>query len=212
MKRKTTQKRKIRFWMHKLGYILIMAAVIAAGRYIYTALEENDPAIDSVFVADTQQEAIELEAVTLDQVVDGDTLWIIDQSGNRSKIRLIGIDTPESVHPDVSSNNEYGQMASDYTKYLLADQTTVYLQYDQEREDQYERTLAYVWLSDDVDVSSDQDVRNHMLNAILVADGYAYDKVYEPNHAYADRFRQLRMEAEEQTVGLWQYQGFKDLW
>ena len=52
----------------------------------------------------------------------------------------------------------------------------------------------------------------NMLNARLIADGYAYDKVYEPNDKYADVFHTLRISSQEAGNGLWKYQGFSELW
>ncbi len=152
-----------------------------------------------------------LHAVSLKYVIDGDTI-MIDNNGSEEKVRFIGIDTPESVNADASKNNEYGEMASEYTKSILEAYDTVYLQYDEQTTDEYGRTLAYVWLTNDVDLYDIDDIGCYMLNAKLVADGYAYDKVYEPNHAYANIFNAYRLEAEEETRGLWQYEGFAKLW
>ncbi len=140
----------------------------------------------------------ELDEVSLLSVVDGDTIWVEYSDKEKPvKIRLIGIDTPESVHSDESKNTEYGIMASDHTKELLKDVETVFLEYDEEKEDQYGRTLAYVYLSDEGSLS------DSMLNAKILADGYALDKVYEPNHKYADVFHALRTVAESDEKGLW---------
>ncbi len=139
-------------------------------------------------------------------VVDGDTIKVtID--GTEKTVRLIGIDTPESVNPDESKNNEYGEYASEYTKSLLQNVNTLYLEYDESKEDTYGRTLAYVWFSDD-----SADAETGMLNGLLVAKGYAYDKVYMPNNRYADRFMQFRMKAKNDKAGLWAYDGFAALW
>lgn len=144
-------------------------------------------------------------------VVDGDTINVC-LNGKEEKVRLIGVDTPESVHTDSSKNNEFGNMASDYTKSLLKGTEYVYLQYDTSKTDTYDRILAYVWLSNDVDVESGYDIDEYMLNAILVENGYAYDKVYEPNTYYALYFEYLRENAEENNIGLWVYDGFHSLW
>lgn len=77
-----------------------------------------------------------LEEVDLVRVVDGDTI-IINTAGEDISVRLIGVDTPESVNPDKNKNNEYGSMASEYTKELLADVRTLYLQYDVTKTDKY---------------------------------------------------------------------------
>lgn len=139
-------------------------------------------------------------------VVDGDTI-IVEIDGKETTVRLIGIDTPESVNPDESKNTEYGTYASEYTKTLLSNITTVYLEYDVSTEDTYGRTLAYVWLNNNT-----SDIEANMLNAILVAKGYAYDKVYMPNNKYSDIFMELRLKAISNNSGLWKYSGFKELW
>lgn len=152
-----------------------------------------------------------LEEVDLVRVVDGDTI-IINTAGEDISVRLIGVDTPESVNPDKNKNNEYGSMASEYTKELLADVRTLYLQYDVTKTDKYGRMLAYVWLDNNINTLSQSDICDNMLNAILVENGYAYDKAYMPNKEYSDVFAELRETAENSGTGLWQYPEFAELW
>ncbi len=147
----------------------------------------------------------------LETVVDGDTIIVNTSDRKGFKVRLIGVDTPESVHSDESKNNEYGTMASDYTKLLLKNATVVYLQYDEAEKDVYDRDLCYVWLKEDVDTTSTQDISNYMLNGILLRNGYAHDKAYIPNVKYIDVFAQLREDAENTKAGLWQFQEFEQL-
>ncbi len=146
-----------------------------------------------------------LEEVSLVRVVDGDTLTIVAEDGLEYKVRLIGIDTPESVHADKTKNNEYGKMASEHTKEILADVDTLYLEYDKQVTDKYNRTLAYVWFSPET-----EDI-NNMLNARIIADGFAVDKVYKPNNKYADEFAKICNEASENGKGLWEDDGFHEL-
>jgi micrococcal nuclease len=168
----------------------------------------NIPSTDTNEVAAVDNN---LEPAKLIAVIDGDTL-LVEKNGIEVKVRLIGMDTPESVHSDESKNTVYGTYASDYTKALLESNDYIYLQYDKEAVDQYGRTLAYVWLKDNVDVNSVDDVKDSMLNAILVKDGYAMSKVYGPNDEYAEVFGQLKEEAKTNLKGLWTYDEFKDLW
>lgn len=137
---------------------------------------------------------------------DGDTI-VVAIDGQEYTVRLIGIDTPESVNPDESKNNEYGVMASEYTKTLLSSISDVYLEFDKSSEDQYGRLLAYVYLTDDR-----SDPTTNMLNAILVENGYAVDKVYMPNDKYSTLFYDLCIDAQTTNAGLWVYDGFKQLW
>ena len=145
----------------------------------------------------------ELTEVTLVRVVDGDTI-VVNVNGSEEKVRMIGVDTPESVHSDSTKNNEYGDMASTFTKEYMKNYTTLYLQYDVSSKDQYGRTLAYVWLEDDVDTSNQQDIETYMYNAILLKEGYAINKEDPPNTAYADVFEQIRDNAELNNIGLWE--------
>jgi micrococcal nuclease len=76
-------------------------------------------------------------------VIDGDTIEV--RINNRTeKVRFIGVDTPETVHP-TKGEEPYGREASDYTKSQLNDQS-VGLEFDVEKRDRYGRLLAYVWL------------------------------------------------------------------
>lgn len=145
-----------------------------------------------------------IEAKVID-VVDGDTLDVAI-GGNSYRVRLIGIDTPESVNPDETKNTEWGEKASEHTKSIMNNIPIVYLEYDEEPTDKYGRTLAYVWLVNDM-----SDVM-YMLNARIIADGYAINKVYEPNVKYAGKLQEIRESAEENQAGLWREEGFAELW
>ena len=156
-------------------------------------------------VKTNSSEEVILEQVTLVHIADGDTVTIITEDGYEYRVRLIGIDTPESVNPDEAKNNEFGLLASDHTKELLKDTDTIYLEYDKEKTDQYGRILAYVWLCEDT-----TELTN-MLNARILAEGYAVDKVYEPNDKYASQFEILKLSAKEKKNGLWAYDEFAGL-
>ncbi len=118
----------------------------------------------------------------LERVVDGDTIIVHDPDGNRLRVRLTGINAPESVHEDESKNTEEGRQASKFMKELLEDVDVVYLEYDEAQFDQYERTLAYVWI--------DIDGTYVMVNEIMLATDYAEPVYIKPNLRYANIFRQ----------------------
>lgn len=111
------------------------------------------------------------------RVVDGDT-FVVDFNGKEEKVRLIGIDTPESVHPDSSKNTAAGVTASEYTKSLLTGKS-VELEFDVQERDKYGRLLAYVY------------VDGYMLNKKLLQDGYAVIATYPPNVKYVDDFKAI---------------------
>ena len=117
----------------------------------------------------------------LERVVDGDTIIVHDPDNNRLRVRLTGINAPESALEDESKNTEEGRDASKFLKELLADVKTVYLEYDEGRYDQYERTLAYVWI--------DTGSTYIMVNEVMLATGHANHVYIKPNLRYADTFR-----------------------
>lgn len=126
---------------------------------------------------------------TVQRVVDGDT--IVVDGGTR--VRLIGVDTPESVAPN-TPRECFGEEASAFTGSLLPAGTEVRMVYDVERTDRYERTLAYVYRVDD----------KVFVNATLVAAGYASAATFAPNVAHADEFADLAAGARAANRGLWQ--------
>ena len=117
----------------------------------------------------------------LERVVDGDTLIVRDSDNNRLRVRLTGINAPESVLEDESKNTDEGRDASKFLKELLADVKTVYLEYDEGQFDQYGRTLAYVWI--------DTGTTYIMVNEVILATGHAKPVYIKPNLRYADTFR-----------------------
>lgn len=150
-----------------------------------------------------------LYEVSVTKVVDGDTLRCM-YNGEEIKVRLNLIDTPESVSPNQEDNNEYGEMASNYTKSLLQVGDTIYLQFDKQTTDMYGRTLAYIWLSNQVDVSNPDDIKEYMINYILIEDGYARVALYN-NDLYYDLFMEAEKEAYARQIGLWQYEEYRSM-
>lgn len=150
-----------------------------------------------------------LYEASVTKIVDGDTLWCL-YNGEELKVRFNLIDTPESVSPDQEKNNQYGVMASDYTKSLIRPGDTIYLQFDEEKTDMYGRTLAYIWLSDQVDVSDLDDIKQYMINYILIENGYAQVALYN-NELYYDLFLEAEKEAAETQTGLWQYDEYRNM-
>lgn len=100
--------------------------------------------------------------------MDADTLFV-EKDGELQKVRLLGINAPESVNPNRYANSEEGRQASKYVKELLEPCKFVYLEKDlfAEDKDKYGRLLRYVWLN-----KNTADSRN-MLNLKLIKDGYA---------------------------------------
>jgi micrococcal nuclease len=125
------------------------------------------------------------------KVVDGDTFWINDGSQKGLKIRLIGIDAPESRNSWSKETAYFGKESADYLATLIAGQK-VRLEYDVGHLDRYGRTLAYVYLEDGT-----------FVNASLVKNGYATVMTVPPNVKFARTFLKLERRARNQKKGLW---------
>lgn len=126
------------------------------------------------------------QSIMVTRVVDGDTIEI---SGG-SKVRLIGVDTPETVKPGVKPQ-PFGKEASDFTKSLLEGKE-VNLEFDVQEKDKYGRLLAYVYLPDGT-----------FVNAKLIEEGYAKIMTIPPNVKYEEMFKNLQEEARQEKRGLW---------
>ena len=137
-----------------------------------------------------------LEAVTVERVVDGDTLKLTD--GRR--IRLIGVNTPEST----KRTEEYGKEASQYTTSKLNGKQ-VWIQKDISETDRYDRLLRIVWVDIPTDDMDEKEIRTKMFNADLVINGYAEPSTFQPDVKYSDYFIKFAREAREQNTGLWAY-------
>ena len=114
----------------------------------------------------------EIQTATLIRVVDGDTL-LVDLDGAEERVRLLGIDCPESVNPDPEKNTPEGAEASAYTKSLLSEGQTLYLEQDRTDRDAYDRLLRYVWLDQPTGSIDGSVIREKMLNGIILSAGHA---------------------------------------
>lgn len=125
------------------------------------------------------------------KVVDGDTFWLDDGSSKGVKIRLIGVDAPESRKTSRKEIGFFGKEAKIFLGNMLAGKN-VKLLFDVGKFDQYHRTLAYAYLEDGT-----------FINAELVKQGYAMVMTVPPNVKFAGLFVKLQQEARENERGLW---------
>ena len=124
-------------------------------------------------------------------VSDGDTIGVtID--GVEERVRLIGIDTPETKKPD-NPVECFGPEASAFTAALLPVGTDLYLERDVEARDPYGRLLAYVYRTSD----------GMFVNLEIVAQGFARPLTIAPNVAHADQFAAAARAADADATGLW---------
>jgi len=166
-----------------------------------TACASHQVRLDVQAPATLGQEPPGYEVATVTRVVDGDTIEArieerVDgpaggeaEPGLTYDIRLIGIDTPESVKRGTPVEC-FAKEAAAAAEALL-DGESVRLVKDVEETDRYERLLRYVYIGEE------------MANARLVINGYAHAYTYPPNVRHSELFVQLEREAREQERGLW---------
>ena len=154
-------------------FVIVLAACSGAP-------EAQGPATTTVLAANA----------TLDRVVDGDTIDVI-VDGVEERVRLIGIDTPETKKPNTPVEC-FGPEASAFTESLLPEGTPLYLERDVEPRDPYDRLLAYVYLTDGT-----------FVNLQIVRQGYAQVLTIPPNVAHSTEFVQAARDAEAADAGLW---------
>jgi endonuclease YncB( thermonuclease family) len=123
----------------------------------------------------------------VDRVIDGDTV-VLD--GNE-RVRLIGVDTPETVHPR-KAPERYGKEASDFTRRLVEGKR-VLVEYEPSsgRTDRYGRTLGYIYLPD-----------GSLLNVLIIERGFGHAYTRFP-FSKMDQFRAAERRARELRAGLW---------
>lgn len=126
------------------------------------------------------------------KVVDGDTVKI-ELNGTEETVRLIGIDTPETVKPNTSVEC-FGVEASNKLKDLIAGKY-VKIEYDktQNERDRYNRLLLYLYKADD----------GQLINELMIKEGYAFEYTYEKPYKFQSLFQNLEKTARENQLGLW---------
>lgn len=169
----------------QLGVLMMATALVLA-------------AIPTIASSDTDW-VPELLPVTIVRVIDGDTVRVL-LNGQEHTVRLIGVDTPETVHPRIDEE-AFGKEASDFTRQALEGKDA-WLELDVGERDRYGRLLAYVWTSPP-ETWSDAELRSSMHNASLLLAGYAQLMTIPPNVKHVKSFAEFQAEARESRRGLW---------
>ena len=171
-----------------VGGLLIFALIGCSGSYANQAGAPPEPT-----------GALNGAAATVVEVVDGDTV-VVEMSNRTERVRLIGIDTPETPGGFLPAEC-YGEEATAFTKSLVPEGTEVRLTRDTEARDRYDRLLAYVHRASD----------ELFVNLEIAVNGYAEALVIEPNTIHADSFYAAAANARDQGLGLWSECGSADV-
>lgn len=137
-----------------------------------------------------QTAAVETNA-RVERIVDGDTI-VADFGGRTDRVRLIGIDTPESAIPDTAPEC-FGIEATRHLEALIPAGTPILVERDVEARDRFDRLLGYVYRSSD----------GLFVNLAMAADGYALTLTIPPNVTHADAFADAVASARRDGLGLW---------
>ena len=158
---------------------------------------------DESGVSEQDRQALKDNQVIVEHVSDGDTLTVLYR-GQRERVRLVGIDAPESsenekafrdakrTESDVRSIISQGKKSAAYTQSLVRPGEILGIEFDVEKRDRYSRLLAYLYLPS-----------GEMLNRKIVAEGYAYPYTRPPNVRYAEKLRKDFEQARKSRRGLW---------
>lgn len=174
--------------------LMALAAAFGGGMYHKEILR----VLDTI-----QSRSLQSDEAIVRRVVDGDT-FVMVVDGREEKVRLIGIDTPESranekagkdarhSGKDLQSIVAQGKQAKRFVEALVPAGTSVRIEIDVQERDKYGRMLAYLYLPD-----------GRMVNEEIIKAGFASPMTYPPNVKYEARFRQAYQKARENKVGLW---------
>ncbi len=174
-----------------LGAIMIVSFIVgvATAPPVEPKTETEEAATDPAPVA--MEPTAGTAVSTVVKVVDGDTVTV-ETNGVRETIRVIGVNTPETVDPRKPVEC-FGQEASAKANELL-DGQAVRLEADptQGERDKYDRLLRYVFLSDGSDFGKQ-----------MIAEGYAYEYTYSTAYKYQQDYKTAQAEAQAAKRGLW---------
>ncbi len=143
----------------------------------------------------TKSKTGQVEKVTVNRIVDGDTIELTDGR----KIRYLNMDTPETVKPNTPVMC-YGMDAKAYNKKAV-DQKIIWLNFDKDPTDRYGRTLAFIYLDEE---NANSNNVTQSLNADMVKKGYSRAISYSPNTTYKKDFESWMVTAREDKKGAWE--------
>lgn len=154
---------------------------------------QNVPVAEYYDDIDFEQQMFQNPAIfKVDKLIDGDTFWVMNSRREHLKIRLFGIDAPETRTVFKKKKHPFGMTSKLYLDSILLANPYVKLNFDVDSLDQYGRTLAYVYLNDGT-----------FVNEIMVKNGYAVLMTVPPNVKYQEILYKAQVEARERKLGIW---------
>lgn len=195
-------KRKLSIVMAgMMGLLLVSGCGITKEGSQDVADDKEKSVIEEITIEDIKDVA---EEVTVNRVIDGDTIEVTTKNGKTETVRLLLVDTPESAHPD-KEPEMYGEEASRLTEVaVLNEQATVYLERGNPDKDKYDRTLGYIWV--DSPIFGAEPVN---LSVLLVEQGLArVAYVDESNAKYLEDVQKAEQQAKDEFLNIWHLPGY----
>lgn len=148
-----------------------------------------------------QEPSTDFQNATVEYVVDGDTIDVMID-GHEKRVRLAGIDAPESASHEQERNTQEGVLATEHVRALLPIGRVVYLQKDVSETDKYGRLVRYVWLEIPLDPFSSEEIARKMANSLIVESGFARAERFWPDVSYADQLKEAQKRAVDGGLGV----------
>jgi micrococcal nuclease len=184
--------RRRRKWISVLCLLtIVLLAWLDNGFFYRGGLDYSSTSAEQVRAYDIEK--YNGKTFSVSYVVDGDTIDIDipDGKDNNTRIRLWGVDTPETKS-EVTGVMYFGPQAYEFTRKLtLGKQVCIYLHPQKDTRDKYGRLLAYVQLPD-----------GSFLNEVLLSEGFAYADL-RFRHDFYNKYKQLESAARTVKKGLW---------
>lgn len=177
----------------KVLWIIVFVLLVLGGEKVLKVdvTEVSSSSASHISQEKVRESLIQNTSVSVLRIIDGDTIEV-NSNGVLEKIRLIGVNTPETVDPRKKVEC-FGKEASRFVTDILVG-TSVSLEADasQGERDRYGRLLRYVYLSD-----------GSLLNKTIIAEGYGYEYTYNVPYRYMNEFKDAERTAQKLEKGLW---------
>lgn len=155
-------------YIHPLGIVFGIIITWALMRFVDRVLINRNAPVTSQY---------RFEHATMLYAVDGDTIDVLTSDGTKARVRVLGIDAPESLHPEVERNCPAGEKATAYARNLCQNGMSIWLERDVENVDKYGRLLRHVWLGCP-DTAKFSDIS---MAAAMLKSGNARPQLFIPN-------------------------------
>ena len=170
--------------------ISILASLLFALFLLYKEqYTEVVPEIRNLAISEAQ--ATSTDTYLVSRVVDGDTIEVT-KDGVKEKVRLLGINTPETVDPRKKVECFGKEASAELRQMLTGKQVSLVTDDTQTKYDKYGRLLAYVYTVDGL-----------FVNRHMIAEGYAYEYTYTVPYIFQKEFKEAQKQAETEEKGLW---------